>query len=326
MLDPIQPFLADPMFEPRLRRLIARVCPGMQEAQFLSAVSSTFKRAQQALPQSDMEALLRRSKGHGLLLQTLTELGSRLPRPARVLVLGCGVTYAGIGAAYPAALIRESMNDLGLERVDCTDLTEDELRTSPQGSYDLVLAHSLAHFIPSLDTFFRYVQDRVCPGGYFVLAREPNSRFWQNMEIQKAVQDFRSSRTKAGSTSSARKWMARLKAGIRGTGAVQVHDAVNRILQEEHHFINSLSNNEIARLVDPHLPSEFGGEFSIGFEGLDWVVLRERFLPLFREISIETWEHLGRAHEAAQTFPQREATLAAKFPEDGCFFTVVWQK
>lgn len=323
-------FLVSATAEQVLANLIERVKPGCDPAEFIGIVSQTFKRAQLALPGSDMSLLYRRSRSDAVLRTALSLIQSRLASTQpRILVVGCGSTYAGIDSSYADSVAREVFRPKLPGSIERIDINPAHLKQRLEPVYDVVVANSVAHFVPNLGSFFGLIRGALAGRGYFLLAREPNRRFYANQECQKSIRDIEKSRghiKTARDAISPGKWVARLRSSLRGERSVPLHDAVNRILETDFGFRHGLTNTEIARLVDPHLPCNFPGTFSIGYEAFDWVEIGDRYLPGFRLESITTWEHLGRAHETTLLHLDIDQKLARKYPQDGCFFTAVWEQ
>src|SRR6202023_38514 len=82
-------------------------------------------------------------------------------------------------------------------RIDSMDLSPAVLRSLPQAftgrehSYDLIVSHSLLHFIPDVNQFFQLVHFLLKPTGGLILSHEQNAAFWRNTACMAAVADLR---------------------------------------------------------------------------------------------------------------------------------------
>jgi hypothetical protein len=197
-----------------------------------------------------------------------------------------------------------------------------------EGTWDLVVTHSLLHYIPNLGPVFDLIRRALSPSGGLITCHEPNARFWRNRECQVAVANLRKARL-------AQRLRRRLRPShlfrwfrTKTLPVDSVSVGVNRYLAERHEFSAALTDEEICRLVDVHRPGSLPGTFRIGLNGFDTDDLGKTYLPDFRLLWTGSSGHLGYAD--ASVFPPKwqgiEARLACEHPLAGSVFTAYWSR
>lgn len=315
-----------------------RVRSTLEPPQFVEAVVMAFKEIQDAYLPSPIGNRFRLERSFEHFQEGIAVATEVTGSGHSVLVLGCGRGFAGEPAQFAADAVQEivSPTDWTIDTRDVTPATFgvslDALLASGdfagcRNNYDLVVSHSLVHFMPSLDAFFGLVRSVLRPSGALLVGHEPNAEFWRSRQCQRAVDEWRSSRKRRG-------WRAGLKAipivrrlGRRDSAQV-LADRVNQRLKNECGFKADLTRNEISRLVDIHRPEATPGGFRIGFDGFDIEKLSRAYLPGFALAWIKTSAHLGygSATSLSDEWSRREAELAEAFPLAGSVLNAWWRR
>jgi hypothetical protein len=292
-------------------------------AEFVAAVAESF-RAAEAISDSDRQERFRRSHSYrdfrGMLRKT------DLPPDARLLAVGCGYGLAGRGAEYPAAVIREIYPLAEVDQANYTIRSEGPIA----GRYDLVVTHSMLHFALDFAPLCDYVLRRLAPGGVWVMANEPNARFWRNaqcvaeLERVNAAEGRRRNLLKYADPSRYLVWLLR---AMRPDSAGDITAEVNRQVRERLGIQSDLSAREILRIVDPHVRDPFPGTSPLGSDGLDWDDLAGGPLLRMKLDSVRTSGYVMRDNPARLPERWRELNreMARRFPMDGCSFTALWR-
>jgi SAM-dependent methyltransferase len=321
----------------RLIALMNRVRGPLEPRGFIEAVSLAFKEVQaKHIRHSVSDGF--RTEASFLLFQKAVRLAREVTGGGSVMLLGCGSGFAGESSEFAAQVIREilSADEWKLDTCDISPLTlslaQNSLFSTPEfagreQSYDLVIAHSLLHFIPDVTSFFSMLCRLLKPVGGLILGHEPNAGFWQSKECQSAVKELRIARRTHG-------LVRRLTANHifrRLTGdnsAERMVDKVNQRLMERNGFARPLTCNEISRLVDVHRPEAIPGPFRIGFDGFDLEELTRSYLPGFSLFWAGTSAHLGYISPSSLSpeWLRREASLAEKQPLAGSVLNAYWRK
>lgn len=307
-----------------LLETLERVGAVARPADFVSGVVEAW-RAVEAVTEGEVQARFRSSRAYLDFREALR----RARRPgARILAIGCGRGFAGRNAAYAASVVGEVYTSGEIARVDRLDLTPD-LRSESRAQYDLVVTHSLAHFAYDVRPICRLIEDLVAPGGVYVMANEPNSRFWSNpdcvreMDAISAVESREKRRRKL--LDPARYW-----ARIRRVAKPERSwcERINGILRERFQLTADLTRKEIVRLIDPFVPDGYDGHCPIGQNGIAWSDLERGALGGMRLDHVATSGYVGRSNP--EPVPGRwravDERLAAQYPLDGCAFTAIWRK
>ena len=317
-LPPISP--AETENPKALRDLMGRVGASVTPVEFVDAVIRAFRRAE-PLADSVVYSRFRRSRAWNDFAALLQQ--AALPPGARILCVGCGEALAGRSAVYASAVVLENYPWAEPELYDI-----DQMRWNfGAGPYECVVSHSFLHFVYDPFPLCESIHRLVAPGGVYIMANEPNARFWSNRACLQELQrvDLEESRRRRWRryADPARYW-SRLLRTIRPESRPGAVAKINRMLREWLGLRGDLTVKEIVRIVDPHQPDRNPGEFPYGTNGLDWNTLSAGF----RLESVRTSGYLMRDNPA--NVPARwreiEERMAARFPLDGCSFSALWRK
>ncbi len=301
-----------------------RVGAALPPEEFAAAVAEAFRKVR-TISDSTMDERFRRTRAYGDFRALLRE--AALPPRALVLALGCGPGMAGRSAAFAAAVTREVYPEAKIEQAAFTPRG----RAQPSARYKLVVTHSLLHFLLDPAPLGAFLRCALEPGGCYVMANEPNARFWRNAECLSALDradaaEARRHRLKRY-TDPAR-YAAKLLRGIRPARRPDATASVNRLLRQRFGLRGELTAPEIARISDPHAPHARFGEDTLGCGGLDWSELEAGPLAGLR---VETARVSGFVmRDNPDPVPERwralDRCLAERYPLDGCSFSALWRR
>src|SRR5262249_16721627 len=140
-------------------------------------------------------------------------------------------------------------------------------------AYGCVVTHSLLHFLFDPLEVCEAIHGLVTPRGMYVMANEPNSRFWANPVCVRELRRVDGLESRGGRlrryVDPLRDW-SRLVRTVRPETATNTIAGINRMLRERFGLHGDLTVKEIVRIVDPHQPDANPGEFRYGSDGLDW--------------------------------------------------------
>jgi SAM-dependent methyltransferase len=307
-----------------LRDTMWRVGAVVRPAEFVAAVVDAW-RAVEIVTEEEVQARFRASRAWRDFSDVLRM--AAMPG-ARVLAIGCGRGFAGRSSAYAASVVREVFHSAEVADIDRLDVTP-ELLSEAREPYDIVVTHSLLHFVYEFRPLCRLVQSLVAPGGAYVMANEHNSRFWSNPECVRAMKA-------AAAAESRQKRIRKLFDPARYWRRIQRlgrpkpswSDRMNEILRARFHLTADLTQKEIARIIDPYMPDPFSGECPIGKDGMNWADLEGGPLGQMRLERMVTSGYVMRSNP--ERLPQQwravDESLSAKFPLDGCSYTALWRK
>ena len=253
---------------------------------------------------------------HQVFVRALDYVHQQRPTP-EIAVLGCdGTTLAGRSYAYAMHSVQEVFAEAD-SAVACNVTNANDFTLEP---VDVLVMHSVAHFVPFLPDFLTKVAAIVRPQGYLVLAHEPNARFWQNHACMTAMRGRMQ-------PTGRKAWKQWIKGWLRVGRTDPFERDVNRILRESAGTTGRMALMEINRLVDPHRRGLKPPLLDIGLDGLDPSTLGA-FLPDFRLMWEESYGHVGfdGADVTAAIWRERNAALKEKYPLDGANFSSVWKK
>lgn len=280
---------------PVLEALIRRAGVSLEIGQFMSVVSTAYQHAQKVVePDLDMPLRFRNSRSYYGFSNSLRLAELDLRQPPSVLALGCGTGYAGCSSDYAASVARDVLSATrSIDQVDLSPASLDE--GTPLRTYDLVVSHSLAHFVLDLPLFFRYLRRRVAPGGALVIGHEPNAAFWSDQRVTRLREVHQRARRLQRSRSLCLRpsaLVARLRRlpGRRESPPSIFHVA-NNLLKSRYHFRAELTPAEMVATVDPHFPSNHS--FRLGVRGLDPERLPALYMPEFSLRWVDTSEYQG---------------------------------
>jgi SAM-dependent methyltransferase len=310
-----------------MERIGAKVSPG----EFIHAVVDAFQEVW-TQPEEVMRSRFRRSRSFEDFGALLDRVQAR--QCTRVLVLGCGAGFGGRSSGFAADVVRNCCAGVDNLKVVSLDLTpqalESEFSKAVDSRFPLIVSHSLAHYIFDLQALAKVVNRALAPGGHYLMANEPNARFWRNPECLKTLWLKESSDRK-------RKRALRFFAPRRYWGLVvrlarpgKTSDPLVRINQMLHlrfGLSGALTRTEIFRITDPHGPDLSSYGFRLGSNGLDWQDLEEILAPLSLAW-IRTSGYLGRDNprDVKGKWGDLDRRMASLYPLDGCSFSALWRK
>ena len=164
------------------------------------------------------------------------------------------------------------------------------------------------------------------------MGSEPNNRYWTNAECREVLEAKNRSERRRRQVRKffepRRYWgkFARLAGWADDEG---LPANINQLLRQWYHFKADLTVQEIARLVDVHVPDGLPGNFRIGLDGFDVAELRTGFLKNFELQWVGTSGYLGATcnpKDLPRRWREADARLAARFPLDGGNFSALWWK
>lgn len=281
--------------------------------QFMSVVSVAYSHAQRVVePNLDMPLRFRSTRSYYGFANSLKLAEEYLNRPLSVLIVGCGDGYAGCSSDYAASVVRGVFSMVGsIDRTELSPTLIDDL--SPPRAYDLVVSHSLAHFVLDLDLLFGYLIKRVRHGGFLVTAHEPNAGFWSDERVQELRQIDRQRRQQEQRKPGILRTVARIAGTRLSRKTRSVYDVTNNMLKTRHRFQAHLTPAEIAAIVDPHFPSGFSCR--LGERGLDPQKVRANYLPECSLRWVDTSE-----------YPGLNESKSGRLGLPGSIFTALYQK
>jgi len=307
-----------------LRDTMWRVGAAARPAEFVAAVVDAW-RAVEVVTDAEVQARFRASRAWRDFRDVLRT--AAIPG-ARVLAIGCGRGFAGRSSAYAGSVVREVLGPDEISELDRLDVTP-ELLSEVREPYDIVVTHSLLHFVYEFRPLCRLIQNLVAPGGAYVMANEHNSRFWANPECVQQMKHV------AAAESRGKRWRklldpARYWRRIQRLGRTQPSwcARINEILRDRFHLTAELTQKEVARIIDPYMPDPYSGECPIGKDGMNWVDLENGPLAQMRLERVVTSGYVMRSNP--ERLPEEwraiDQSLSAKFPLDGCSYTALWRK
>ncbi len=317
-----------------LEALANRVGASVSAERLPHAVSLAYRRARQAGLHGDMVQRFRKGPGFPRFQQALQQALERTPMVAEVLVLGCGPGFVGQRSRYAKDVFVETitsacdvaiaMQDISRHKVD--QLKRQRSRLADGGRYDLVISHSLLHYIPDFEPVLRAIGNALRPQGCYLMAHEPHARFWENAECVTAQREFFDVKQRP---SGFRAWGQSLRSRWRGRQQVQneLHAGVNAQLQRWGVLSAPLTSDEIDRLVDPHRRPDPPTSCRFGQDGLDPAALIQHAVQGFELAWSQTYGHLGylAPEQLHGEWKHRAAELQATYPHDGANITALFQ-
>ena len=312
----------------RLQKTMSRVQTLLSPPDFIRTVSKVFQREQMALS-SQEQVRFREQSAFQVFLDVLHATMKDREKPISVAVLGCGVGFAGVGPGFAATVVKEAISARDIVSIAEIEITpellssETRLRsvlTAVNSPVDLVVSFSFLHYIPCLSPLFWFIDRLVSPAGGFIMAHEPNARYWRNPVLQEAFSRFQQSKKLGRRLRALRSRLLGHHSKTSGDKANPLAAVVNACLRREFAFKDDLRESEIARIVDVHRPEAFRSGFRIGWDGFDIDALQLSYLGKFKLADEFTVGHLG--YNDSRSLPPRwrkiESQLANAYPRDGC--------
>jgi SAM-dependent methyltransferase len=317
-----------------------RVGARLDPATFIEAVAVAFKDAQ-ADDKPESMAQKFRTEPSFQLFQNALGLAQREAGAQSICVLGCGRGFAGEPADFALSVVREVFDSHKIKETFSLNLSPSLLRfdrkplfvadpqtTAKEGEVDLVVVHSLLHYVPEISKVFDLVRWLLKPRGGLIVSHEPNARFWHNPACQSAVAELQRSRRRRRLRRYLNRSRSLLQLRGRKTQPPTLWDRVNMLLKERYQLAGPLTENEIRRLVDIHRPESVPRSFCIGLNGFDFDELSRIHLPGFHLEWIGTTGHLGyeTSLSATSKWQRKAMALAEQEPLAGCVFTGYWKR
>ena len=264
------------------------------------------------------------------------------PRPLRVLDVGCGTGFVASRLA-PVLSAEDTLvcADLSQAMLDaCRRALADARYTcrfefvklngrvlaQPDRSVDVVTMNSVLHHLPDPGAALREVDRVLKPGGCFVVAHEPNRRFYASRWMRARARlagTVLAPRQTAGALLRRMGLMNLVHRVLRRGHHEQVLADVNRRLCEVRAIARPLTQDELTAIVDVQSPTAGGWHPD---RGIDMEALAAQHLPGF-ECRLSTYDHLGSGTDGRGGIAGRYAALAArKRPKDGATLLAVLNK
>lgn len=313
-----------------LHRVMMRSGCAGTPLEFIEAVSAAYSAAQASLGISDNVSRFRREASHQAFAKALKQVAGQISEPIRILVLGCGPSFAGCASSYAEEMVCSTFDAAQIKEIHRFDLSRADLPAPfSRPPFDLVVSHSLLHFVPELRQILHLIQDTVNHGGCYIMAHEPNSRYWREaglMEARRAYLADRSRNVKAHRWLKWRYWTTKLQRLISPRAPRTANEAVNVRLRGEGYLTSNLTNAEIARIVDPHRSSEITAGFCMGLNGLEPESLRAYGLSRMEIAWQVSYDHLGAVdyNGIQEPWGNVNTQLAARYPHAGYGWTAIW--
>ncbi len=296
-----------------MRRVGATAPPG----EFKAALAKAWKAAQSV---SDEEVRKRfgTTRGYRDFCVLLRECA--LQQGARILAIGTGGGMGGRRAVYAASVIREQYAGAAVEELNLGDSAP--LTNGPvpaERRFDLVVTHSFLHYVPEFHPVCEWVCESVKPGGGYLMANEPNVRFWRNEECVREMERVgaaESRRDRLWKLANPGSYLAKARQVLEGRPSRDEFAEASRLLREWMHLRADLTVEEILAIVEPHRG------------GLSWAELAAGPLSGMRLENVRTSGYVRRDNPARVPARWREAdgSLASRYPLDGCSFSALWRK
>lgn len=261
-------------------------------------------------PESLMHDRFRAGRSRLLLIRALQLAGP----PEDVLAVGCGTGYAGCGPGYVRDVIESVWPGAHVDAI----ALEPETGSLATRSYDLVATHSLLHFMLSPGTFCNMLTGAVRPGGAFLMAHEPNRRFWTNPHCREASAAWH--RGEALRRRLDPRWLGRaiLRRLKHATPTPPIEALVNSELHRHYRLQPPLTAAQVRHMVDPWMPVAGRGGFDLDEIRADW-------LRGFALRWSGTTDWLGDADAVLRgTWARLDADLMRRYPADGACLTALW--
>jgi SAM-dependent methyltransferase len=270
--------------------------------------------------------------------EALREAGRRLGDAREILVLGCAPGFAGQRSDYACGVVTEVLGGARPLRITSREVSRRSLqRHMPRSetwrgvqTYDLVVTHSLMHFVLDFEPLLRQIAGSVRPGGCYVLGHEPNARYWRNAACVAALTEWRRARAerqRSGWRGFVRRSLERLRP-LRESSEGVVHAEVNAVLRAKGIVRTLLRPAEMDRIVDPHRRPERPAARVCGEDGLNCAEFPERGLRGFALVWSTTYGHLGYGSPEGlpDAWKARTNELRAAYPQDGANISAVFQR
>jgi len=309
-----------------------RVGAAMPPGEFVRVVVEVFQEVWYK-PEATMRSRFRQSRSYRDFVGLLAAVP--LAEGARILALGCGAGYGGRGSGFAAEVVEACVRErrhLTVDRMEITPriLESPAAEAGTGGRYSLVVTHSTLRYIFDYRPLCRLLDSLVEPGGRYLMANEPNARFWKNPVCLDAVRlkesEERRRKHVARLIDPQRYWNKALRL-MHLEREPSPFARVNRILRGRLGLSGDLTPAEIQHINEPHLPDASPDGLRLGSNGLDWERLQE-FFPALRLDLVRTSGYVARdnPHRLSREWRVADRALALRYPLDGCSFGALWRK
>lgn len=232
------------------------------------------------IPHEEMVHRFRSSGTADHLGRAIAAGGAVLARAERILLVGCGKGIAGRGSVMLRDLLDLKTRFSG--RISFLDLNGEEFtnglhRLTSRAPVNAIITHSFLHFLMDPGTFLTAASQTLAPGGFLLLAHEPNRRHFQDRSYS--------------SSGPLANWLPEPVRMLKSTLLRQetpLDIRLNRQLRQQFGLKRNLKLEEILAIVDPYLPHN-PRRHPLGAAGFDWKQLGAEFLPGFELVWVETY-------------------------------------
>jgi ubiquinone/menaquinone biosynthesis C-methylase UbiE len=271
------------------------------------------------------------------------------PLKAKIVILDIGTGTGFVpkqiarflkkGDVFICSDLSAKILDIGKKEIDKKDyacdfewikLDGNDLKVE-SSSVDFITINSVLHHIPDFDPFFAEINRVLKAGGYLIIGHEPNKKFFDNRFLWINSQII-------AQVSNPRLFFIQILKWLRlynilkpiylkiNKGAIwtdPIFKELNQRLLEEKVILAPMNELELAELVDYHSPK--AGRFRKD-SGIDLVKLREKYLPNYKLLKKESYNHIHRLNSANKLMTRYDALLKRIFPDAGGQFIVVFKK
>lgn len=265
-----------------------------------------------------------------------------MPRPLRVLDVGCGTGFVA-GHVAPVLADRDTIvcADLSQAMLDACrrklsgaghscrfEFVKLDGRTlaQPDQSCDVVTMNSVLHHLPEPGAILREVNRVLKPGGRFIVAHEPNRRFYASRRMRSraaVLATVLTPRRAAGALLRRAGVMKLAHRVLRRRHHGQVLAEVNRRLCEAGVIPAPLTQDELTAIVDVQSPTAGGWHPD---RGIDMEALAAAHLPNF-DCRLVTYDHLGGGTTLAGGMIGAYGKRLARYrPADGATLLAILSK
>lgn len=293
-----------------------RVGAAAPAAEFTAVVAEALRRTQ-SVSDEEIRRRFDTTRGYEDFCLLLRQAGA--PHGARILAIGCA---EGMGrrAAYAAGVTRRHYAGAEVEELNWGDNGPPENGEEPEeGRFDLVVTHSFLHYLPDFGPACERIGEMLKPGGGYVMASEPNVRFWRNPECvgeMERVGTAESRRRRLLKLLNPMCYMAKARRILQGRDDGDPFADAGRMVRERMGLRADLTAREIADILEPHR------------YGLSWAELKAGPFSGMRLERVRTSGYVKRDNPARvpARWQELDTRLAARYPLDGCMFSALWRK
>lgn len=249
----------------------------------------------------------------------------------RVLVLGCGEGLPGLDSEYPSKEWLEAWPETPV--VDRMALSWPVLLNKNgwgRDEYDVVVSHSMLHFIYRIDLALERIKQVLRPGGMYVMGKEVNARFGRVPElVQNAIRlnQELATRKRLRSIVDFKRYYRRLGPLFATDPPLSWTEGVNLVLRRRLQTRGDLTSAELSRLVEVHRPLLPHSDQQVGMQGFDVDFLSGTYLEGFELDWFESSGYLGyqHCHQWSAKWLRQNRTLAAQHAGRGVYFSACWR-